>query len=109
MQTKEMFMISGLNGFGHHYFPSEENEFFQKKQNCSVESANREKSSIHSQQISEQISRVSEADIKKLMSQTNITEAKAKEILEDREFYIEFAMKQGLTRQAAEEEVDSAY
>ncbi|KIC71644.1 hypothetical protein [Candidatus Protochlamydia amoebophila] len=102
-------MISGLNGFGPHYLPREENEFFQKKQICSVESVNREKSLIHSQQIPEQISRVSEADIKKLMSQTNFTEAEAKEVLEDREFYIELAMKQGLSRQAAEEQVDSVY
>ncbi|WP_042279733.1 hypothetical protein [Candidatus Protochlamydia sp. R18] len=91
-------MTKGLEEFKHNFFLNDHKSSFST-----------EKSSIHQQQTPEQISNISEADIKKLMSQTNFTEAKAKEVLEDREFYIELAMKQGLSREEAEKHVDSTF
>ncbi|WP_213105669.1 hypothetical protein [Candidatus Protochlamydia amoebophila] len=91
-------MTKGLEEFKHNFFLNDHKSSFST-----------EKTSAQLQLISEQISHVSEADIKKLMSQTNFTEAKAKEILEDREFYIELAMKQGLSREGAEKHVDSTF
>ncbi|KIC71645.1 hypothetical protein [Candidatus Protochlamydia amoebophila] len=91
-------MTKGLEGFKHNLFLNDHKSSFSTK-----------KTFAQSQLSPEQVSRVFEADIKKLMSQTNFTEAKAKEVLEDREFYIELATKQGLSREEAEKHVDSVF
>jgi NACalpha-BTF3-like transcription factor len=98
-----------INSMGSNPISNEHQSGFPQENQTDSGELDEEKVTEQHVEIPDKTTGFTEADVKKLMSQTGVSYAKAKEVLEEREFYIQLVMKKGFSREQAEKQIDSVF